>query len=313
MQGNFGLALIGLMLAAVAWSYGPRPLPHLPESRLRIETQLVNDAQPAGKGWLAVGDAGLAFRSADRGMHWDVVTTPVHATLTRLRAASASHLYAVGHDAVVLETRDAGLHWTLLNNQPEKETPLMDLLALDDQHLFAVGAYGLFMESTDGGANWQTRKILPEDRHLNAIRRLPDQRILVVGEAGTVLVSADQGSTFTALPVTYKGSWFGAEPQADGRTLIFGMRGHLAELAAGGMTLKEVDSLTTASLFGARTLADGRVALAGQGGTVLLVPPAEGPLQLLQSPGQRMNTALLEIDHALIALGEKGYTRLPLP
>ena len=312
MQRQFGLALVGLMLAAVAWAYGPRPLPHLPDTRLRIETVLVNDAQPAGKQWLAVGEAGLVFRSADQGVHWQVLPTRVHTALTRLHVLSPQHLVAVGHDAVVLESKDAGTTWAVLNNQPDRETPLMDVLALDDHHLLAVGAYGLFMESVDGGAHWETRKILAEDRHLNAILRLPDQRILVVGEAGTLLVSSDDGATFAALGSPYKGSWFGAQALADGRVLVFGMRGHMALLNGKG-EVSELDSGTTASLFGARLLADGRVAVTGQGGTVLLLPPAGAPVQVLHSPGQRMHTALLETGHDLIAMGEKGYTRLPLP
>ncbi len=70
--------------------------------------------------------------------------------------------WAVGHDAVILRTRDGGATWELVHQDPEQERPFLDVCFADADHGFAIGAYGLFARDPRrrgnlGGAHDQRR------------------------------------------------------------------------------------------------------------------------------------------------------------
>src|SRR5205085_4935037 len=96
---------------------------------------------------------------------------------------------AVGHDSVILATTDRGERWTQVFSAPSEQRPLLDAISLTKDIAIAVGAYGAYYDSGDGGKAWTSRKVLPDDKHLNAILELGDNHLLLVGEAGTMLSS----------------------------------------------------------------------------------------------------------------------------
>lgn len=73
--------------------------------------KLLTDIAQAGNRLVAVGEAGLALFSDDDGKTWRQAPTPTSVMLTSVSFATDKAGWAVGHDGVILATRDGGSTW----------------------------------------------------------------------------------------------------------------------------------------------------------------------------------------------------------
>lgn len=292
--------LLGLGLDAVA---APAP------------KQLLLDAAHAGGAIVAVGERGTIVRSTDNGFNWIAAASPTQATLTGIAFAGDGRTgWAAGHDGLVLFSADGGLSWTVQYAAPDKETSFLDVCALDARRVIVVGAFGICLVTGDGGATWTPKKVLDEDLHLNRITRADNGTLYLAGEAGTLLRSRDQGTTWDRIATPYEGSFYGILPLGAGALLAHGLRGHLYHSRDEGETWTAVPNELAALLATAVRLKNGDIVMAGQarvwlrshdnGLTVvpLALPLTTAIAELLEAP-----------DGALLAFGEAGATRLDLP
>jgi photosystem II stability/assembly factor-like uncharacterized protein len=127
------------------------------------------------------------------------------------------------------------------------------------------------MVSMDKGSTWQaeTHAVLA-DRHLNAITRLGDGSLLIVGERGLMARSTDNGGNWTAMPSIYTGSFFGVLPLSGQNVLVYGMRGNAFYSKDSGKTWKKSDIPEVISNFGAATTADGDIVLVGASNAIFI-------------------------------------------
>jgi len=284
-------------------------------SPLRAAHELLLDAARTGTDLVAVGERGTILRSSDEAASWTAAPVPTRTTLTAVTFAPDSPVgWAVGHDAIILSTADAGRTWSVAYQGGNREDSFLDVLALDAQHVWAVGAFGLCLTSADGGKTWQPRKPTDEDAHLNRISVGPTGTLYLAGERGTLLRSADRGATWTPIPAPYAGSFYGILP-LDRRTLVaHGLRGHVFRSADDGATWQPVAISQPVLLATAVRLKSNHVVLGGAAralfvsrdyGTTFVpvdAPPATAAAELLELTGGR-----------LLALGEAGATVLPAP
>ena len=212
-----------------------------PPPATTMQRLLLVDAARAGSRIVAVGDRGYIVYSDDQGATWSRAKTPPAPLLTTVEFIDAKTGWAAGHDATILATADGGESWTQQLSAPSEQRPLLDLLFLSKTEGFAVGAYGAFYETTDG-KTWNARKVIDEDKHLNAILKVAEGRLLILGEAGTILASPDNGRTWGAVASPYKGSLFGGVVADDGAVIAFGLRGRIYRSADEGRTCKQVDN-----------------------------------------------------------------------
>jgi photosystem II stability/assembly factor-like uncharacterized protein len=276
---------------------------------------LLLDAALAGNVIVAVGEGGTILRSADSCQSWQSADSAVLATLTGVSfAADARHGWAVGHDALILATDDGGRSWRKSWQGENLEVSLLDVCALDARHVIAVGAYGLFIESTDGGATWSPRKILADDMHLNRISRGPAGTLYLAGERGTLLSSADDGSTWTRLQTPYEGSFYGILPLDAHTLLAHGLRGRLYRSADDGATWDLVAVPQPMLLATALKLPGGSLVFAGQSRGLFVSRDAGQTVVPWDAP---LTTAVAELilapDGTIVALGEAGATLLAQP
>lgn len=254
-----------------------------PQVRYSIEspkasTHLLLDVAYAGERLVVAGDHGHILYSDDGGASWTQAKVPTRQLLTAIYFVDDQHGWAVGHDALILATSDAGQSWTLQYENREAEVPLLDIWFENQQHGMAVGAYGMLLETLDGGQSWEDasdRLTNEEGYHLNAISEISGSGPFMVGEMGAMFRSHDMGQTWEPVEAPYEGSFFGVlgggEP---GLVLAYGLRGHLfrstdfgdsweqVEVSDGGRTLRS-------GLAGGSLLSDGRIAIVGHGGAVL--------------------------------------------
>jgi photosystem II stability/assembly factor-like uncharacterized protein len=263
---------------------------------------------------VAVGDRGAILLSDDDGLTWRAAQAPAAPLLTAVAFAGESLGLAVGHDAVILATRDRGETWTQVFSAPAEQRPLLDVLLLDAEHAIAVGAYGAYYDSADGGRTWNARKVIADDKHLNAIVDAGGGRLLVLGEAGTILASPDRGATWSPVPSPYKGSFFGGIAANDGALLAFGLRGRIFRSSDHGMTWKPVDNPRVAALMGAERLPDGALVIAGAAGTAIISrDDGRSFVPITTDTSRAFAKPLLGGPNQVLLLGEAGVRGVAVP
>ena len=241
---------------------------------------------------------------------------PTRALLTGVYMHDGQLGWAVGHDAVVLRTRDGGVTWERVHYAPENERPLLDVWFKDAERGLATSAYGELLATSDGGDSWQPRAIRDgDDFHLNQLAAAADGTLYIAAEAGHLYRSDDGGETWLPLPSPYEGSFFGLLPLAEGPVLAFGLRGRLFSSADRG---KKLDADRDRDRGDAavrppdrpgtlRGRGDGGHARLGRGREPGRSAPSSGPTA---TPSSRSRPAP---DGGLLLFGEGGVRHLELP
>lgn len=270
----------------------------------------------AGRRLVAVGAYGDIVISED-GSRWTQVPSPVDVTLTAVAFADDTHGWAVGHDTAILATADGGQTWTLQNYQPDLNVPLFSVLALDQRHAIATGAFGTVKITDDGGNHWQDvddPAVGKEKLHLNAITRLADGELFMVGERGYAAISLD-GRSWRKLQSPYDGSFFGVLPWGERGAIAFGLRGNIYAIvdAQTGQWTK-ISSPTTSSLFGGIAGPDGETVLVGNDGMLVALDRAgrAGRVPTTSSAHSQASayTAAVGSGDGLIAVGQSGVVHI---
>ncbi len=294
-------------------------------------------AASAGPRLLVAGERGIVLYSDDGGQTWAQAQVPVQVSLTALRFADARNGLAAGHLGVLLRTADGGASWTLqldgvraaqatldaasdeaqrkhaqrlVADGPDK--PFFDIDIAGGRTL-AVGAYGLAFESLDGGA-WQSiAPRLPNPRHLHlyAVRSV-GERVLVAGEQGLLLRSADRGARFEALASPYKGSFFGLLAARSGTLIAYGLRGNAFRSTDFGSTWAAVPTGVPLSLSAGIQREDGALLLLAQNGDLL--QSRDDGLSFERRPAAPPfpAAALAAAGRGLVLAGLRGVKRLDL-
>jgi len=307
MRRILGAAAIGCGIFFSAWA-GSDVLPDSgPLGANTMQRLLLLDAQRLGSRIVAVGDRGYIVASDDRGATWHRAKAPAAPMLTGIDFLDSQHGIAVGHDSVILLTADGGENWTLQFSAPKEQRPLLDVRMIDKDFAIAVGAYGAYYESHDGGKTWAARKIIADDKHLNCILDLGEGRMMIFGEAGTILTTVDGGKTWTPQQSPYKGSLFNALVAADGAVVAFGMRGNIYRSADHGKTWQQVDNASSATLIGGEKLPDNSLVLTGAAGTALVSRDDGKSFQPIETQGTRTLTKpIAGSDATILLMGEGG-------
>lgn len=311
-------AVLALVLPLVGHAQGisqdikPLPAELMP---LAAGQSLVLDVTDTGKRLVAVGERGHVIGSLD-GENWVQVPTPTRATLTAVAFADENNGWAVGHDAVILRTRDGGRSWILQNFEPELERPFLDVLLFDAQHGLAVGAYGLMYVTFNGGDTWEgvETPIREDEFHFNALTQLNNGYLFIAGEAGVLALSRDKGVTWEAIESPYESSMFDAAPVGESGVVIVGLRGNVYMTAdIDDPDWQQVDLGTNNSLIGASALPDGEVAMVGVNGVIFRSRDGLSSSQRLANPVGITLAAVQPVDGALVVVGDAGAQLIKNP
>jgi photosystem II stability/assembly factor-like uncharacterized protein len=288
------LVLLTLYAAFPASAAAEQAVP----SRLAKKTLLLDVAR-AGDRLVAVGEWGHVLLSADGGGSWrQTISVPTRATLTDVTFVDAKRGWAVGHDAVVIHTRDGGESWELQYQAPEEEVPLLSVWFENAEHGIAAGGFAMLLETTDGGETWRRRPLganSDDDYHLNAIFAGPGESLFIAAEAGSIYRSLDGGASWERLHPPYEGSFWGGLSLDGEAFMVFGMRGHLFRSDDLGETWQELATGTDQSLQSAIIRSDGSIVVVGLGGVVLT-----------SSDGGRSFSAAIEPDRRGIAAASEN-------
>lgn len=268
------------------------------------------DVVDTGKRLIAVGARGHILGSLD-GKEWVQVPSPTRASLTAVSFADANNGWAVGHDAVIVRTRDGGRSWVLQNFEPELEKPFLDLLFLDAKRGFAVGAYSLMYATTDGGDTWEDYEtpVREDEWHFNAITRLNNGNLFITGEAGTLAMSEDSGETWRSLESPYESSMFDGVAFGPTGVMIVGLRGNAFvcdDPAAEEPQWRQLNMPAENSLIGAEQLPSGELVMVGINGIIYTTSGGASSVNVLSNPVGITLAAVQPVADALVVVGEAG-------
>ncbi|ARD46189.1 YCF48-related protein [Colwellia sp. PAMC 21821] len=243
---------------------------------------------------VAVGERGHILVSTD-GVQWQQAKVPLQVTLTAVYFIDEFNGWAVGHDATILSSKDAGRSWQIQQHLPNVEKPLLDVLFLDENSGIAIGAYGLFYRTLDGGKHWEVEYhnefLFPEDQAYLAELKLQDEKayldeqssilphfnrvvadgrtLYLAGEIGLIAKSNDFGVNWEKLDEIYPGSFYDINRTQIGNLLVVGLRGHIFRSLRNGTPWQETDSHVTALLSAIVLTDDDRIFVLGNNGVLL--------------------------------------------
>lgn len=185
----------------------------------------------------AVGAYGSMLRTDDGGANWENIGDELDNEdgyhLNAITSIKDAGLFVVGEMGVMLRSADEGDNWEAVESPYEGS--LFGVLPTHQEHSLVVyGLRGHLFRSEDFGDSWQEIELTtPQGGQLRQGLAdgalLDDGRLLVVGHGGAVLISNDNGLSFTTRLREDRLSYAGVAMRPDGSLLLFGQGGvHLA-------------------------------------------------------------------------------------
>jgi photosystem II stability/assembly factor-like uncharacterized protein len=257
-------------------------LPALPNSKPSKAVLL--DADHAGDRIVAVGARGLITYSDDGAETWKQASVPVSLALTALSFPSPEKGWAVGHEGIVLTSKDAGENWEiqltgaqiLEQSLPSLEAEIERLQAVADANEDPELEEDLAFAVEDAEAALDDAKIAMEEGTSNPLLDVwfkNDNEGYIVGAYGTFLKTTNGGDSWEGIGRKL------ANPDKlhlnqitagdDGTLFIAGEAGMAFRSSDQGETWERMDIPYDGSLFGVLTLGDSKVVVHGLRGNVL--------------------------------------------
>lgn len=168
--------------------------------------------------------------SAQRALDWE--ESRLHQLKQQINAQGGGGVDAetlMDDQLLAVENAEIALEDAHYDAEQGATRTFLDVLFISHQQGFAVGAYGTLFETQDSGRSWHEVSIRvpnPERLHINRIRQLDADHLLMVGEMGLLLLSGDRGASWRSLDSPYSGSLFNCWV-GGGQLIISGLRGQL--------------------------------------------------------------------------------------
>jgi photosystem II stability/assembly factor-like uncharacterized protein len=270
-------------------------------------------------GW-AVGHDGVILHSHDGGLNWQRQFDGNQANTQMLawakeRVERARQALQHTPDAQRQTTEDAlaaaedSLAGIEQSASFGPSRPFMSVWFRDQNEGYAVGAFGMAFGTTDGGKHWTLfadRLPNPESLHLYAIASPAPKVLLIAGERGLVLRSADAGASWQAQPHLADGGLYGLVGVPDSSALLaFGFNGTVLHSTDLGTNWQRLDSGTRSALYGA-ALAGSELMLVGNNGTRLRFTGQR--FEALPASDGRSLSATAQGTHGWVLAGWGGLT-----
>lgn len=281
---GFGLGvaiLAGMIVTAASPAFAVRStLTPASPSPIADRSPMLALAQ-AGTRMVAAGVHGLVLLSDDYGISWrQARDVPTQAMLTGLFFFNENDGFAVGQDAVILETHDGGETWALRYVDINRGLPLFAVHFLSADHGIAVGALGLVLETKNGGRNWSERLLRRfdySDLNLNRIVEL-DGALYVASQFGVVYRSASEAASFQPVQSPSQADFWAALVLPNGTLAFGGANGELWRVRADLNGWTQVQTETDGGITALALTLDGRLAVAGLDGYLAVTLPRDESL-----------------------------------
>ncbi|MBP5990784.1 MAG: hypothetical protein KA766_12335 [Piscinibacter sp.] len=222
----------------------------------------------------AAGHGGVILRSDDAGEHWSVAAGKADGAdvLLAIRVEPGGRGLAVGGFGVAQQTSDGGQHWapaTLVDGEAGERHLNRIFVSASGAWLIAAEG-GQVLRQGAAGERWQAVKT-PYNGSLWGGVAL-GERLLACGMRGNLVISTDDGRSWSHQAVAEAGSFTAAVALPDGRAALVGVDGTLVLGDAGERRFQFHRLDDRATLTGAFALPSGPLALATMSGMRIVDP-----------------------------------------
>lgn len=303
---------------------------------------------------VAVGNFGSVYRTADGGKTWDARESGVIEPLFSVDFADGNVGWAVGKSATILATTDGGQTWKAQHSPIPADKHLFKVAVVDAKTAWAVGDWGAITVTHDGGATWQDKSLgvitvkqevtpgrqtqtISDDIILYDIQFLDAEHGVLVGEFGTLMVTADGGTTWEKLETQTEKTLFGVGFATAQLGWAVGMDGLVIQTKDGGKSwtrqrgraegegLEDVsflDTLKNPGLYAVQVVGQ-RGVVVGDTGLLLSTADAGESWSQLELPAKQRLTWMRAVSvlpggdgyvvgaNGFLAKVEQGKVRLP--
>ncbi|MDE1461202.1 WD40/YVTN/BNR-like repeat-containing protein [Spartinivicinus poritis] len=136
---------------------------------------------------IIVGEAGLLYRSTNKGKTWELLESPYEGSLFgTIATGTADSALIFGLRGHIFRTNDFGDSWQQVKVKTEQG--LYGGQLSSDQQITLVGNAGVVLVSKDAGLSFQVVQ-RPDRKALSNVVSLADQKLVLVGEGGIKLAS----------------------------------------------------------------------------------------------------------------------------
>jgi photosystem II stability/assembly factor-like uncharacterized protein len=142
--------------------------------------------------WI-VGYYGAILHSADRGVNWQIQSSPTHNALFTVRFVSPLKGWVSGSHGVFLHTEDGGKTWRAQSTNTTEH--LLGSFWLDETYGWMVGSRGVTLRTLDGGRSWLNSTV-PGDFTFSAVYFADAMRGWIAGEFGVIFTTQDGGKSW---------------------------------------------------------------------------------------------------------------------
>ena len=188
----------------------------------------------------AVGAYGTLLETSDGGKNWEDVSDRLDNEdqfhLNAIAAVKDAGLFIVGESGSMFRSADEGQTWEKLEG-PYEGSLFGVLATAQPQTLLAYGLRGNLYRSTDFGSNWEQVELKAArgalEFGLSGATLLDDGSIVVVGNGGSVVISHDDGVTFSVFNRPDRISLSAVTAAGNGNLILAGQGGVRVATVAG--------------------------------------------------------------------------------
>lgn len=184
------LGCLGLILGLAPTAFGANAAialknPAVNENFYGVE--IVGD-----KIWI-VGYYGAILHSTDRGVNWQIQSSPAHNALFTVRFVSPLKGWVGGSHGMLLHTEDGGKSWGAQSTNTTEH--LFGSFWLEDSYGWLAGSRGMTLRTIDGGRSW-INSTVPGDFTFSGVFFADAMRGWIAGEFGVIFTTHDGGKSW---------------------------------------------------------------------------------------------------------------------
>jgi photosystem II stability/assembly factor-like uncharacterized protein len=295
------------------------------------QQSLLLDTAFAGERIVVVGERGHILYSDDHGENWQQAQVDSRAQLNAVFFIDDNTGWAVGEDALIVQTTDGGVSWHKQFDDRDAEVrgPLLDIYFKNAEQGFAIGVFNKLYFTDNGGENWQNWQQHADNLdewHFfamavttghNAENSSGNSSIYLTSEAGLLFRSIDGGESFSPLKTDHDGSFHGVLVKRDSSgkiiLLAFGVGGKLFSSTDSGNSWLEISTGIESGLAGGSWLSDGSALIVGADGVMLKVSSdLKRVAKYQRDNGLPLNNVMQSGPDSLVLVGLGGIQKVLL-
>lgn len=321
--------LLLLALGSISILWAGNDLLSRPADKVKnLDRAVYMDIARVGNRIVAVGALGAIAYTDDQGKNWRQAAVPTSVTLTAVDFVGEQLGWAVGHDGIVLHSKDAGANWQKLQdgndfNQIvlETMTRMVDTLKAELATADDANRARLESELENLGYLLDDARFAVEDgptRPFMDVWFANEREGLIVGAFGMIFRTEDGGKSWTALndvienPDGYH--YYGLAATRDALLLV-GETGIIYRSFDQGRHWESLTSPYAGSLFGivSDPAGDRAIAVGLRGNAVEITDKGESMRHLVTPSLVALNSGTVQNDGSWVLVGLAGQAMLQSP